>query len=146
MIVLTSAMLILLFPVWFYVFSGIAAFICSAAAVTLIKFAVKIISEKDRQIKTASFTFKMLAADAKHLMTDTKTKELKSLTKKVYESIRYSDVMSNYALKEINERIQRQFSAFEDAVRTEDLELSNEIASELLSIIDERNKKCRLLK
>ena len=54
--------------------------------------------------------------------------------------------MSNYALKEINERIQRQFSAFEDAVRTEDLELSNEIASELLSIIDERNKKCRLLK
>ena len=72
--------------------------------------------------------------------------EIKATAKKVYEAIRFSDVMSNAALEQLDTSIQRQFSAFEDAVSSKDTELSMVLGEELLVLIDERNKRCRLLK
>ena len=79
-------------------------------------------------------------------MSAAKTPELRTEVKKVYEAIRYSDPMSNAALEEINEQIQNQFSVFEDAVKAEDSDLASSYSDELIILIDNRNKKCKLLK
>ena len=54
--------------------------------------------------------------------------------------------MSSSALEQLDTSIQRQFSAFEDAVSSKDIELSSALGEELLVLIDKRNKMCRLLK
>ena len=88
----------------------------------------------------------MLSVDAEQLMNTARSAELKSFVKKVYEAVRYSDPMSNVALVEVEEKIQKGYAAFENAVNTEDLELAAASADELITLIDIRNKKCKLLK
>ena len=79
-------------------------------------------------------------------MNTAKSTDLKALAKKVYEAVRYSDPMTNAVLVEAEEKIQSSFYDFENAINGEDLELSSSTADELLSLIDIRNKKCKLLK
>ena len=54
--------------------------------------------------------------------------------------------MSNAALEEINEQIQNQFCVFADSVKAEDSDLASSYSDELIILIDNRNKKCKLLK
>lgn len=100
----------------------------------------------DKKIKTSTFVMKSLVSYAQHIMAVADTPETKIIAKKVYEAIRFSDFVSNAALEEIDTSIQRQFAAFEDAVSTSDIELSQSLGKELLNLIDKRNKRCRLLK
>ena len=127
----------------------IAAILVYALAVVSIikaKMAVSIVAGIDEKIKVQSFFIKSLTVDAEHLMSTSKTAELKALAKKVYEAILYSDPMSNAVLVEVEEKIQNGFSDFENAVEAQDFELASSTADELLSLIDIRNKKCKLLK
>lgn len=110
------------------------------------KVAVSVVAGIDEKVKVQTFFIKSLTVDAEHLMNTCKTTELKALAKKVYEAVRYSDPMSNAVLVEVEEKIQNGFSDFENAVNGEDYELASSTADELLSLIDIRNKKCKLLK
>lgn len=110
------------------------------------KTAVSAVAGIDEKIKVQTFFIKSLTVDAEHLMNTAKTSELKTLTKKVYEAVRYSDPMSNAVLVEVEDKIQNDFVDFENAVNGEDFELASSTADELLSLIDIRNKKCKLLK
>ena len=87
-----------------------------------------------------------MIADAEHLLSVAQSYELKKECERTYDALRYSDPMSNVALSEINEQIQRQFGSFESAVNSSDLELTIAECEELLNLIDKRNKRCRLLK
>ena len=100
----------------------------------------------DEKIKEQTQFIKLLTADAEHLMSSSKTAELKAEAKKVYEAIRYSDPMSNEALADIEGQIQSEFAFFTQAIRSEDLELAKSVADGLLNLIDARNKKCKVLK
>ena len=127
----------------------IAAILVYALAVISIikaKMAVSIVAGIDEKIKVQTFFIKSLTVDAEHLMNTSKTTELKALAKKVYEAVRYSDPMSNAVLVEVEEKIQNGFSDFENAVVSEDFELASSTVEDLLSLIDIRNKKCKLLK
>ena len=117
-------------------------------AVSVIKAsaAAGLVSKTDEKIKTQTQFIKLLATDAEHLMVSAATAELKAEAKKVYEAIRYSDPMSNDALKDIEGQIQSEFTFFSQAVKSEDLELACSVAKELLNFIDGRNKKCKTLK
>lgn len=110
------------------------------------KIAVSVVAGIDEKVNVQTLFIKALTVDAEHLMNTTKIAELKVLTKKVYEAVRYSDPMSNAILVEVEEKIQNGFSDFENAVNGEDFELATSTADELLSLIDIRNKKCKLLK
>ena len=139
-------MLIPSFPMWLGLILCLGVLALSTIAVVIAGAAGGIVGSTDKKTRIATYTFRTLAADAEHLMSEARSADLRAETKKVYEAIRYSDVVSNSALIEINERIQRQFAAFSDAVKDGDAELSSAVAGELLSLIDERNKKCRLFK
>ncbi len=122
--------------------------VCGFAVIAVIKAktAVSLVEGVDEKIKVQTFFIKELTVDAEHLMSTAKTAELKALTKKVYEAVRYSDPMSNAVLVEVEEKIQNGFSDFENAISDEDFELASSTADQLLSLIDIRNKKCKLLK
>lgn len=110
------------------------------------KVAVSVVADIDEKIKVQTFFITSLTVDSEHLMNTAKTAELKALSKKVYEAVRYSDPMSNAVLVEVEDKIQNGFVDFENAVNGEDFELASSTADELLSLIDIRNKKCKLLK
>ena len=133
-------------PNWIGIIVCLLVLAITAIAVLSAAFAASVVTEIDQRVKVKTFFIKSLTVDAEHLMNTSKTAELKALAKKVYEAVRYSDPMSNAVLVEVEEKIQNGFSDFENAVNGEDFELATSTADELLSLIDIRNKKCKLLK
>lgn len=133
-------------PDWMIYIGVVLVYGLAVISVLKAKVAVSVVAGIDEKIKVQTFFIKSLTVDAEHLMNTSKTTELKVLAKKVYEAVRYSDPMSNAVLVEVEEKIQNGFSDFENAVNGEDFELATSTADELLSLIDIRNKKCKLLK
>lgn len=133
-------------PNWIGIILCLAVLAFTAISVIKATAAGDIVSGIDEKIESKTSFIKLLTADAEALMSAAKTPELKAEVKKVYEAIRYSDPMSNAALEEINEQIQNQFSVFADAVKAEDFDLASSYSDELIILIDNRNKKCKLLK
>ena len=126
----------------------VAVLVYGLAAISIVKakVAVEVVAGIDEKVKVKTFFIKSLTVDTEHLMNTAKNTELKALAKKVYEAVRYSDPMSNAALVEVEEKIQNGFAAFENTIKAENLELASSTADELLSLVDIRNKKCKLLK
>lgn len=133
-------------PKWIGILVCLLILAFTAIAIVKAAAAATIVSEIDQRIATKTAFVKTLSTDAEHLMNTAKSAELNAVSKKVYEAVRYSDPMSNAALVEVEDKIQYSFSGFENAIDAEDSELAASIADELLSLIDTRNKKCRLLK
>lgn len=139
-------MIIPSFPMWISTTLCVLIAGFTAMAVMIACFAVGVVTKIDEKVATKTFFIKSLTADAEHLLSYAKSDELKAICKKAYEAIRYSDPMSNVMLSDIDEQIQRQFSSFESAVNSSDLELAVLNSNELLMLIDKRNKQCKLLK
>ncbi len=133
-------------PNWIGIIICLAVLAFTVISVIKATAAGDIVSGIDEKIESKTYFIKALTADAGALMSAAKTPELKAEVKKVYEAIRYSDPMSNAALEEINEQIQNQFSVFADAVKAEEFDLASSSSDELIILIDNRNKKCKLLK
>lgn len=133
-------------PNWIGIIACFAVLGFNAISLAKANIAADIVSETDDKIKAQTSFIKTLTVDAEHLMSTSKTAELKVLAKKVYEAVLYSDPMSNAVLVEVEEKIQNGFLDFENAVETQDYECASSTANELLSLIDIRNKKCKLLK
>ena len=142
----TACMAIPNLPNWIGIIVCLLVLAITAIAVLSAAFAASVVTEIDQRVKVKTFFIKSLTVDAEVLMNATKVAETKALAKKVYEAIRYSDPMSNAALVEAEEKIQVSFTNFENAIKEENLETATSIADELLSLIDARNKKCKLLK
>lgn len=142
----TACMVIPNLPNWVGII--ICMLILALSGISIIKASVAadIVGKIDDKIKTQTQFVKMLTVDSQVLMTSVTNAELKAEVKKVYESIRYSDPMSNPTLDEAEAQIQKEFEAFADAVQAEDLEVAKMVESELLKMVDSRNKKCRTLK
>ena len=133
-------------PYWVGIIACLLVLAVSAISVIKATVAADVVSQIDEKIKVQTQFIKLLTADAEHLMSISKTAELKAETKKVYEAIRYSDPMSNGALSDVEGQIQSEFAFFSQAIKSEDLELAKSVAEGLLNLIDGRNKKCKALK
>lgn len=140
------AMIIPSFPMWLCILLCSAVLAATLTVVILTFVFSKTVGDIDKEVRMSAFVMRLLTADAEHIMNLADEPEIKAIAKKVYEAIRFSDVMSNSAIEQLDTSIQRQFSAFEDAVSSKDIELSSALGEELLVLIDERNKRCRLLK
>ncbi|MBQ9949706.1 MAG: hypothetical protein IJO93_03170 [Clostridia bacterium] len=89
---------------------------------------------------------KSLTVDAESLMSRAKSETIKAECKKVYEAVRYSDPMSNGALVSIESDITIKFSKLSEAVISENSETVATLADEIIILLGDRNKKCKLLK
>lgn len=139
-------MAIPVFPEWIAIIVCVIILAFNSIAIIKATAAADIVSGIDEKIKTQTFFIKSLSVDAQGLMTSAKTDELRAEAKKVYEAIRYSDPMANSALSELDSQIERQFAAFSDAIKAEDVELAKESANTLVEMVERRKQKCKLLK
>lgn len=127
----------------------IVAFIIVAvsAIVSLIaKSAADTVGDIDDKIKKQTSFIRSITLDAEMLMTSAATPEIKAEIKKVYEAFRFSDPMSSEALNDVEDRIQNQFNLLQEVVIAENTERVFTVANDLLSLIDYRNKKCKISK
>ncbi len=106
---------------------------------------VEMVEEIEKKVKAQTFFIKSLTADAETLMAGAETDEAKSICKKVYEAVRYSDPMSDDALAAAETQISLKFSEFSEAVNGGDGD-TEKLAKELILLIENRNKKCKMLK
>lgn len=133
-------------PEWVAIIVCAVVLAFNVIAIVKVTAAANIVSGIDDKIKTQTFFIKSLSVDAQSLMASAKTEALRAETKKVYEEIRYSDPMVNDALSDLDAQIERQFNAFSDAIKADDVELSKVTADALVEMVERRNQKCKLLK
>lgn len=133
-------------PVWAGVI--ICAVILGLSAVAVIKAgaASGVVERIDDNIRAQTFFIKSLTSDAEGLVARAKSEGVRAACLKVYEAARYSDPMSNEALANIESQITIRFSALNDAVTADNAQAVQTISEEIVILIDDRNRKCRLLK
>lgn len=133
-------------PAW------IAAVVCililafNAIAVAKAVWAADTVSGIDEKVKTQTAFIKNLTIDAEGLLARAKSDAVKAECKKVYEAVRYSDPMSNEALSVIEAQIATKMEELAAAVGADDAAKAKEIANEIVILVNDRNKKGRLLK
>lgn len=138
-------MLISPLPYWIGILVCSIVLVANILAVIKAVAAIDEVQKIDNKVKVQTNFIKPLTIDAEALISKAKNESVKVECKKVYEAIRYSDPMSNNALASIESEIAKVFIKFADAV-VSDSELAISISTELLDLIDVRNKKCRLFK
>lgn len=140
------AMAVPFVPVWLGIVVCALVFGFSAIAVINAGAASGIVERIDDNIKTQTFFIKSLTVDAQGLMARAKSEDVKVLCRKVYEAVRYSDPMSSDALANVESQITIRFSELSKAVAADNAEAVKSATDEILILIDDRNKKCQLLK
>ncbi len=86
------------------------------------------------------FYIRELQANVELLVDNEKNVEIKTALMRLLEKIRYSDPMSSEQLKDLEGRISAKVAEMKTATNI------TEIIAELNSLLDERNKKCKILK
>ncbi|MBQ3072556.1 MAG: hypothetical protein IJD20_04610 [Oscillospiraceae bacterium] len=118
----------------------------NAIALAKADAAADLVETVDEKIKVQTFFIRSLTVDAESLLARAKSEAAKAACKKVYEAVRYSDPMSHDALTSAESAITLKFSKFSEAVTSDNAELIAASADELVILIGDRNKKCKLLK
>ena len=139
-------MLISPLPYWVGVI--VCAIVLAANALSVVKAAgaIREVEHIDTKVKMNTFFIKSLTVDADTLMAQAKSDAVKAVCRKVYETIRYSDPMSNEALSSVESQITIKFAELSEAVKADDAERVSEIANAFVILVEDRNKKCKLLK
>lgn len=146
LIIGTVLMLIPNCPAWITAILCLVIFAVTVAAAVGAKAAADTVADTDSKVRAKTMFIRSLTADAESLISYAKTPEIKTACRKVYEAVRYSDPMSDAALAEAETSITLIFNVYSNAVRDNDETKALGAAKELLLLIEERNKKCRLLK
>ena len=107
---------------------------------------IDIVSDIDEKVKESTLFIKSLTVDAESLMSRAKSEAVKAECKKVYEAVRYSDPMSSNALASIESEITITFAKLSEAAMDDNADVASALARSLLALLDDRNKKCKLLK
>ena len=141
-----AVMLIPDLPNWVGIIVCLLVLAFTAMAVIKAKFAAEVVGQIDEKIKAQTFFIKSLTVDVDCLAAKAKSPEAKAECEKLYEAVRYSDPMSNAALADIEGQITIKFAAFSQGVDADDIKTIKERGAELAILINERNKKCKLLK
>lgn len=117
------------------------------SAISVIKAAaiVEPIAAIDKKIKVQTFFIKSLTVDVDSLMSRTGSDDAKAELRKVYEAVRYSDPMSDDALSGIESQITLKFAELTEAVEQNPENIAG-LAKQMIALVEDRNKKCKILK
>ena len=120
------------------VFGGISAALAQTAS--------SVVSDIDVKVKNKTFFIRSLTVDIESLLTRSELPEVRDEVNKVYEAVRYSDPMSNEALSGVESQITLKVSELADGIEKADIELVKKMVREIVILLNDRNKKCKLLK
>ena len=139
-------MLISPLPYWVGIILCAIVLAFNITAVVKATAAIDIVGGIDEKIKESTLFIKSLTVDAESLMSRAKSEAVKAECKKVYEAVRYSDPMSSNALTSVESEITITFAKLSEAVVDDNFETVSEFTSEIIILLGDRNKKCKLLK
>ena len=91
-------------------------------------------------------TIKTLTANASSLLAQTKSAEVRTITTKVYEVLRYSDPVSSSATVEVEQKLMGVFEEFKFAAKEENIADAETLAEELCNLVAERVEICKQMK
>ena len=141
----TLCMVIPDLPNWVGIIVCLLILAFTAIAVIKANAASDIVGSIDTKVKAKTLFIKSLTVDAESLLARASTPEAKEACKKVFESIRYSDPMSNDALSGLESQITLKFNEFSNAVTSGGDNIES-LANELVILLGDRNKQCKVLK
>lgn len=136
-------MLIPICPAWISAIVCILLLAFNAIAVMKAGWAADAVGKIDEKLKTQTSYIKNLIVDAERLLARAKSDAVKVECKKVYETVRYSDPISNEALSAIEAKITVKMDEMSTAIDIDDVDKVKSIADELLIFLEDRNNKCR---
>ncbi|MBQ7348016.1 MAG: hypothetical protein IJW55_08665 [Clostridia bacterium] len=139
-------MLISPLPYWIGVIACAIVLVVNMLAVIKATAAISEVERIDHKVTVQTFFIKSLIIDAETLMAQAKSEDVKTECKKVCEAVRYSDPMSHDALASVEAQITIQFHTLSEAVESDDVDLVKAVAKNLLVLVADRSKKCKLLK
>lgn len=144
----TGVMIVPNIPNWVGIILCLLILAFTATSVIKAKAAVDIVDRLDDKLKVQTFYMKNLQAEAETLMAQAKSPESKAVCKQVYEEIRYADPMSHEALTALEAQITIKFAELKEAVASEgdSAEIVQQLAKEVIVLVQERGKKVKLVK
>lgn len=142
----TLSMTIPNLPYWLGVIGCMIVLAFSVIALMGAQAASSIVTDMDYEIKNKTFFIKSLTVDVESLMEKAASADMKEEIKKVYEAVRYSDPMSSDALSGVESQITLRMNELADSVEKGDIDLVSKNAGEMIVLINDRNRKCKLLK
>lgn len=134
------------FPVWVGIILCLLVLAFSIVSMMQAQAAASVIGDIDTKIKNKTFFIKSLTVDIDSLLARAASSEMSEELKKVYEAVRYSDPMSNDALSGIESSITIKVSELSECVGKADIEGVKVLVKEINILLNDRNKKCKLLK
>ncbi|SCW43602.1 hypothetical protein SAMN02910456_01119 [Ruminococcaceae bacterium YRB3002] len=108
------------------------------------KIAIEAVEDVGARVADKTAFIKSLRVDADSLVGKASSPTVRDMCTKVSEAIRYSDPVSNDMTAAVEKQITTKLAEFTDVVKAGDEEKVSSVGSELIDLVDERNKKCKL--
>lgn len=140
-------MLIPFLPSWI----GIIACYLILVVTCILTISTKTVTEHtvgaNNKLNEKTSNYRDTVAKAQQLLMLSNNDEIKNLLNKLFESIKYSDSISNEKTKSIETEINTKLAALTNQVKeTNDVETIKNSVDELLLLVNERNNICKLSK
>ena len=105
-----------------------------------------VVVDVEREVKEKKYYIKFLAADVEGLIAAVSGAVDKKALTDLFETIRYSDPMSDPSLHDLEQNIATKVSALAGIVNRGNAGSIIESCSEIKQFLEDRNRKCKLLK
>lgn len=133
-------------PYWIAAIVCATVFVVNAIAVAKAKVAINLVVAVDKKVEKATTFIYEMREESESLLARAKTDNIKDVCKKVRDAFKFSDPMSNANLSTVDGEIKTHFDILKKAVVEEDLAVITSESDEVLTLIAERNNKCKRLK
>lgn len=129
-------------PIWVAVVVNIIILVVALIGFITLSDAADYIAYVDAKVKTKVSFIKNLQAEVELLIDDVEDADTKKILEELAEKIRFSDPMSDSSLVHIEESIRDNIVS----MKMSDSDTKVRLTRDTLKLIEERNKKCKLLK
>lgn len=143
MVFSTIFMAIPVIPAWISAIVNVIIMAVGVVSVLVVKEAGEYIEAIDNKTEQACAFVKTLIAQASSLDAYAQTDVAKDACKTVYEALRYTDPMSSPQLAEVEEKMQKQFELFSNAVKEQDDNAIGETSNRMVQLTKERAAMCK---
>ncbi len=134
------------FPVWLGIILCLLVLAFSVIALVSAQAAASTVDNLDKKIKAQTFFVKSLTVDVDMLMQKATSEGIRNEIKKLYETVRYSDPMTNDALIGLETQITLKVAEISEKIGEDEVEVIGKLCKDAILLLKERNKKCMLLK
>lgn len=133
-------------PQWLGIIICFLILAFTAIAVIQANTAAELVQNTDEKIRQQTSTMRELTAQAESLIYQAKSEEARAECQKVYEALRYSDPVTNHSLSSIEAEISNKLKDFSLFLKSNNTLKIKESAENILLLIENRNRQCKMLK